>query len=394
MTVGVGIGSRGPSYPSYQSTNGTVATDAVHRSIDVIGDHGRVITPLAARPTGVAGKRWALPLCALASLAGLGIIIIDRPHLFLSSQYASMVQDAYPTVPLLGSGRNKIRAQSIAEQYRIGGLGSHGDEKHKHKHGRHSKFNKDRHNDEIKTPIGCEATVMLLRHCEKENEFEHCNYVGYERAAYLPSLFGNDGERWPNPSYIFALNPGERHNRWKRNFREVELILPLAEKANVTVNADYGTPTTSEFARHLHGLLKSGEMCGKLVVISWKHEDLPRLARRLGCGPVEGCPLDYRGSTFDQVWQIKFVYRVPLHPMTKKQAKRGVLPRKASWWVYGSTQLEGFDPLSFSKQAGDYPTDGKEKGASWMFDFEHDERWRAVDQEKWTREGRLGSINY
>jgi len=391
MAVGIGSGTT-CRYPSYQSTHGGIGGDAVHHTIEVVGNNDR---PAARPSTGstMAGKRWALPLCALAALATLGIVIIDRPHLFLSSQYASMVHDAYPTVPLLGSAHNKIRAQSIAEQYRIESLGSTTSDEEKHRHGGH-KHKKQISDEEVGAPIGCEATVMLLRHCEKENEFEHCNYVGYERAAYLPSLFGDDGERWPKPSYIYALNPGGRHNKWKKNFREVELILPLAEKANATVNADYGESHTSQLAKEFHDMLKSGEMCGKLAVISWKHEALPRLARHLGCGPVEGCPLDYRGSTFDQVWQIKFVYRVPLHPTTKKEAKREMLPHNPSWWVYGSTQLEGFDPLAFSKHAGDYPTEGKGTGASWMFDFEHDERWKAVDQEKLTKVGRLGNVDY
>lgn len=367
-------------YPSYQTVSFDLDTGTCH-------------DPPASTTPKSSCRRIVLSLVGAASLlvaisASIGILLIDRPHLFMSPQYAEMIQDNFASgVPILGSSRNKIRAQSIAEQYRLDFLNNvEGDDSDRH--GKH-KRKKGSNSAGAKAPVGCEATIVLLRHCEKESEYEHCNYVGYERAAFLPTLFGDGDERWPMPSYIFALNPGDRGTRWKKNFREVELILPLAEKANVTINAGYGTEETSRLAKDFHHMLKSGEACGKLAVVSWKHEDLPRLARRLGCGPIEGCPVDYRGSTFDQVWQIKFVYRVPMHATTKHDAKRDIKPHKASWWVYGSTQLEGFDPLKFSKKVGDYPKDGKESGASWMFDFENDARWKKIDRAP--RFGRLGS---
>jgi hypothetical protein len=77
---------------------------------------------------------------------------------------------------------------------------------------------------------GCEATVILVRHCEKGSVREHCSYPGYERSVYLASLFGDDNERWPAPSAIFAENP-HRHGK-KMNFREMELVGPISEKLN------------------------------------------------------------------------------------------------------------------------------------------------------------------
>jgi hypothetical protein len=63
--------------------------------------------------------------------------------------------------------------------------------------------------------------VVIIRHCEKGSIREHCSYPGFERSVYLATLFGDDGERWPAPSQIFALSPG-RHK--KMNFREMELV--------------------------------------------------------------------------------------------------------------------------------------------------------------------------
>jgi hypothetical protein len=77
---------------------------------------------------------------------------------------------------------------------------------------------------------GCEATVIIVRHCEKGTIREHCSYPGYERSVYLASLFGDGNERWPAPSAIFAENPRRRKD--KMNFREMELVGPTSEKVN------------------------------------------------------------------------------------------------------------------------------------------------------------------
>jgi hypothetical protein len=129
---------------------------------------------------------------------------------------------------------------------------------------------------------GCETTVMLIRHCEKGSLKHHCNYNGYERAVYLSTLFGNTPEkRWPAPSQIFALKArGRKHG--KRNNREVETVQFVANQCKVEVDESYKTSHTKQLAKHITESIISGEMCGKLTLISWKHSDLPRLAQHLG----------------------------------------------------------------------------------------------------------------
>lgn len=83
---------------------------------------------------------------------------------------------------------------------------------------------------------GCEATVQIIRHCEKDefSSIHHCNYQGFERAQFLQSLYGDrtTNARWPIPSKIYALS-GRRekirghHVKWKKMvYREVETVLP------------------------------------------------------------------------------------------------------------------------------------------------------------------------
>eukprot|EP00978_Attheya_sp_CCMP212_P034606 scaffold145754_cov68-Attheya_sp.AAC.2 len=207
---------------------------------------------------------------------------------------------------------------------------------------------------------GCEGTIILLRHCEKESLREHCTYVGYERAVYLSTLFGSGEERWPIPSHLYALNAGARHNKHKKNMREIETLEPLSVKANVTIDDSYKEQHMPHLARQIVSLFREGHMCGKIIVVAWKHSEIPRFARHLGCGPTEGCPLDYQSTEFDNAWQIKLVYQTPWHSSKKHVQEKNL------WRAYGSVQQEGFDPLAMSKKSGDYPLGGTAIGGRWI----------------------------
>jgi hypothetical protein len=212
------------------------------------------------------------------------------------------------------------------------------------------------------TPDGCEATVMIVRHCEKGQVTEHCAYVGFERSAYMATLFGNDhGERWPAPSYLFALAPSGRNKKTRMNFREIETVGPMAKKLGLTVNDKFEAADVSRLAMYIQNLLSSGNMCGKMALVSWHHTGISQLANRLGCGPTQGCPTEYREDTFDEVWQIKFTFRNLTHSVEDNLA----LPEQPQWYIFGSVQQQGFDPLAYSKQSGDYPAGGTEFGMRW-----------------------------
>ena len=127
-----------------------------------------------------------------------------------------------------------------------------------------------------------------MRHCEKGSLKKHCDYIGLERSVYLSTLFGDGDERWPAPSYIFAEGPGGRNSRFKRNYREIETVGPLSRKTGVQVDASYNSLTPNDLVNHVADLLKSGDLCGKVAVIAWKHSGIGHLAHKLGCGPVEG----------------------------------------------------------------------------------------------------------
>lgn len=148
----------------------------------------------------------------------------------------------------------------------------------------------------------------------------------------------------------------------------------------------YTTRTVNHLAKQILAEVQTGQMCGKVTLISWKHSNIAHLAHHLGCGPAQGCPLDYRGKSFDNAWQIKFVYK-QLEHSDRRDLK---LEKHPEWHIFGSVQPEGFDPLAFSKQFGDYPRGGTEYGARWQkAKVAYPERESKNSQGAW-RESRVG----
>ena len=223
------------------------------------------------------------------------------------------------------------------------------------------------HDEEGHTPLpppseGCDATLMLFRHCEGGLAREHCGFMGTQRSEYLATLFG-EGGKWPVPSYLIAMAEGERHNPSVKNWREIETLQPLANKVNMEIDTSYGFPEKNELTDYIYSLLRSGEMCGKLAVLSWKHHDIPHFAHSMGCGPEEGCPISFEEYDYDHVWEIKYNYHLPKYApfVAEDHSKKGNKKRKRhpwgnhpEWVVYGTVRSEAFDPLQYSTMMGLY----------------------------------------
>jgi len=244
---------------------------------------------------------------------------------------------------------------------------------------------------------GCETTVVIVRHCEKwgplvtdNDNNRHCSYAGHQRAHYLPTLFGPH-QSWPAPSVLYALSEDRGHHM---NYREVETLEPLARKFGLDIMKH---DNNKHVAADILSQLSQGNLCGKVVVISWEHSIIGDLADRLGC---LDCPQDYGPSTeFDQVWMIRYVYNVlgtPVfadkHPAPedndsrraetkdskhkdKKHMRERQLKAKATatttndgvpqWSIYSTITYQHFDPLKFSNAVGDYDGSGA-PGGKWL----------------------------
>lgn len=234
-----------------------------------------------------------------------------------------------------------------------------------------SDLNSDLKHQSKVIPEGCESTMLIIRHCEKQGPSEtdhngnyHCSYLGQERTYFLTTLFGS---RWPEPSKLFALTPERKTHL---NFREYETLHPLSLKTGINIDI----ATQDDLSQRFFDLLRSGSMCGKVTVVSWKHSYFGELAKKLGCDNDDGCPDSFPETEFDQVWQLKFVFH-PFAPDDLQEEQQffnnhtdrrlNSSSKRIGWRVFGTVGQQGFDPLSFSYTAGDYPEGGTATGGKW-----------------------------
>ncbi|GMH94792.1 hypothetical protein TL16_g13003 [Triparma laevis f. inornata] len=192
------------------------------------------------------------------------------------------------------------------------------------------------------SPLGCTIDVMIIRHCERGNLRRDCTAYGEERNEYIATLFGEEVEaRYPIPSMLYAR--AEEGKKLVK--RSKETITPLSQKSNIPINNEYGVSTKKHMVTSLFSQFRSGDLCDSgPIVISWKHENIPKLAAWLGCTPVLGCPEDY-GVGYDDIWSIRYRYDQPTYS-TKKSGKIS----GPTWDIQGSVVPEGFDIVAWEKK--------------------------------------------
>ena len=160
---------------------------------------------------------------------------------------------------------------------------------------------------------GCQSTLIIMRHCEfttaedaevlDEEGNQHCSATGLARADFFPSLFGHGG-RWPLPAKLYAMKRDRQGVREKddySNYREIETLNPLGDKAEIDIDSSFSDGGERQLALEYFDDLGLGDYCDKSVVVSWKVQRIVTLAQALGCGEHEGCPDKFKKRDFDKV---------------------------------------------------------------------------------------------
>jgi hypothetical protein len=132
---------------------------------------------------------------------------------------------------------------------------------------------------------GSMMPVLIIRHSEKAEEGPHLSERGWRRAHALVGLFTSVFR--PPDRLIAAADTGT-------SSRPRETLEPLARHLGSIVNAD--TRDTSETASIISGFPDRD-----LVLVSWRHEAIPALARALGANNV---PDDWPDTVFDRIWRL------------------------------------------------------------------------------------------
>jgi hypothetical protein len=130
---------------------------------------------------------------------------------------------------------------------------------------------------------------------------------------------------------LFALTP-DRGNGDHLNFREWETLKPLSDQTGIVSEVH----NLQSLPKNYFELLQSGSLCNQVAVVSWKHEFIPQLAQQLGCGPHNGCPEVFPEDSFDQVWQLTYIY----HPALPTTPGEAALRHKAKFTPMNGDEVE------------------------------------------------------
>lgn len=134
-------------------------------------------------------------------------------------------------------------------------------------------------------------TVFIIRHAEKPPEGPHLSDTGRERAQALVGLFG---DCFCKPDALVAAA------NTRKSSRPAETLEPLAAALGLTLNAAFGTMEVDRLAEHLRS---ASAPAGRVVLISWRQDGIPLLARALG---AQDAPAHWPEHVFDRVWRLLF----------------------------------------------------------------------------------------
>ena len=141
--------------------------------------------------------------------------------------------------------------------------------------------------------------VLIIRHAEKppdEAKSPDLNDLGKKRAAALPGLFQKAAGRpdpLPVPDVVFAARDSAKSRR------PSQTVAPLAAELRLKINAEFeDDEETTKLAKEL----LTRKYAGKTVLVSWRHTNIPVLAKALGAGG----PLTWDDHVYDRVWKVTY----------------------------------------------------------------------------------------
>ena len=142
------------------------------------------------------------------------------------------------------------------------------------------------------------ATVLIIRHAEDGGTGRDLAPRGHERAEAYKNYFLNftvDSNRL-EPAVIFAAKDSKKSHRPRLT------VEPFAKAAKLKIDTRFGNSQSTQLAADLRANHQ-----GKVILICWRHGDIPDLLRALGAKPESLLP---RGKWPDPVydWVILLSY--------------------------------------------------------------------------------------
>jgi hypothetical protein len=143
-----------------------------------------------------------------------------------------------------------------------------------------------------------DSVVLIIRHAEDADSGDGISPRAQERAEAYKDYFRNftvDSTR-REPSVVFAATDSQKSHRPRLT------VEPFAKAANLKIDTRFGNNQSAELAADLRATQQ-----GKVILICWRHGNIPDLLRALGAKPKRFLP---NGKWPDSIynWVILLTY--------------------------------------------------------------------------------------
>jgi hypothetical protein len=163
-----------------------------------------------------------------------------------------------------------------------------------------------------------DAVVLIIRHAEDGGPGRDLAPRGHERAEAYKNYFLNftvDSKRL-EPAVILAAKDSKQSHRPRLT------VEPFAKAAKLKIDARFGNNQSTQLAADLRANHQ-----GKVILISWRHGNIPDLLQALGAKPEDILPRGkWPGSVYDWVILLSYDQEGRLIAGSTKRINERLLP--------------------------------------------------------------------
>lgn len=134
--------------------------------------------------------------------------------------------------------------------------------------------------------------VVIIRHGEKPAEGDNLSCAGLNRALALPAVLDRLLPAPPDYTYVPIIGTDDDSTSQARMF---QTVTPYAVRHNLCINSDYAVANAAGLAKELR------RQRGTALLV-WEHDNIPRIAKKLGIKH----PPEWPDDDFDSIWLIEF----------------------------------------------------------------------------------------
>jgi len=163
-----------------------------------------------------------------------------------------------------------------------------------------------------------DAVVLIIRHAEDGGIGQRLSPRGEQRAEAYKNYFLNftvDSKRL-EPDVVFAAKDSKQSHRPRLT------VEPFAKAARLKIDTRFGNNQAGELAADLRA-----NQQGKVILISWRHGDIPPLLRALGAKPKSFLPNGkWPDSIYDWVILLSYDQDGHLVPRSSRRINEHLMP--------------------------------------------------------------------